>query len=69
VQFPSVRVTLPPYATVDVAATADLLRREPGRPSVTLTFRVENLFDKDYASIVGFRTPRRAIYAGAQLGY
>lgn len=68
-QFPSARVTLPAYATVDVAATADLVRRGPGRPSVTLTLRAENLFDKDYASVVGFRTPGRGIYAGAQVGY
>jgi vitamin B12 transporter len=69
VEFPSVRVTLPAYATVDVAATADVVRRGPGRPSIALTLRAENLFDKHYTSVFGFRTPGRGIYAGARLGY
>ncbi|MEO8140390.1 MAG: TonB-dependent receptor, partial [Gemmatimonadota bacterium] len=46
--FPSVRVALPSYVTLDADAAFDLLREVPGKIGVTGTLRVENLFDRKY---------------------
>ncbi len=59
--FPEERVSLPRYATVDLAGTWALARQ------VILKARVENLFDERYESVVGFRAPGRALFAGVDL--
>jgi vitamin B12 transporter len=66
--FPSVRTTLPSYVTVDVDAAVDLLREAGGKPGVTATFRVENLFDERYETVVGFPARGRAVLVGARVG-
>jgi vitamin B12 transporter len=62
---PSRRVTLPRYATLDLSATATVLRGRGGTPGLELTARVENLFDKNYEQAVGFPARGRGIFLGA----
>jgi vitamin B12 transporter len=63
-QVPSQRVELAGYTLVDVAAEIDILRSMPGRPGVTGTVRVENLFDADYDQVVGFAGRPRGVFGG-----
>ena len=44
----------------------DLSAEAPLPRAVTLTLRVENLFDADYQSVFNFLSPRRTILAGAR---
>jgi vitamin B12 transporter len=62
-QFPSPRVTLPAYAKVDLSADFPL---RLGRSEITLTSRVENLFDKRYEDVLRFAAPRRTILLGGR---
>jgi outer membrane cobalamin receptor len=62
------RVTLPAYATVDLSGSLQLLQARHGAPGAGLTARVENLFDKSYEQIAGFRTPGRTILVGITSG-
>jgi len=66
--FPSVRTTLPTYATADADVAIDLLRESAGRPGLAATFRVENLLHAEYETVVGFPARGRALLAGARLG-
>ncbi len=66
--FPSVRTTLPAYLTLDADAAIDLLRETGGRPGFTATFRIENLLDERYDTVVGFPARGRSILAGARMG-
>lgn len=62
---PSRRVTLPSYTTVDLSATATILRGGPGAAGLELTARVENLFDDDYEQAVGYPARGRGLFVGA----
>ena len=64
-QFPSPRVSLPAYTKVDVSGEIPLLKRVP---RLTLTARVENLFDKGYEEVLHFRAPGRTILVGGRAG-
>lgn len=66
--FPSVRTALPGVVTIDADAELDLLRPAAGRPWLTATLRAENLTDRRYETVVGFRGRGRAVYAGARVG-
>ncbi|HEU4649449.1 MAG TPA: TonB-dependent receptor [Gemmatimonadales bacterium] len=66
--FSSERVVLPAYATVDLSGSVQLLQGRRGMPGAGLTARVENLFDKNYEEIAGFRTPGRTILVGITSG-
>jgi len=61
------RVTLPPYARTDVAGEYRLTPGQGALPGLTLTARVENLFDTPYAEIKNFLAPRRALLVGGRL--
>ena len=61
------RVTLPPYARTDVAGEYRLTPGQGALPGLTLTARVENLFDTPYAEIKNFPAPRRALLVGGRL--
>ena len=63
--FPYPRVTLPAYATLDLAAEHDLPRI--GGQDLTALLRVENLADTDYEPVSGFPAPGRLIYLGFRL--
>jgi vitamin B12 transporter len=55
-------VELDQYLLVDLSGRYALSKR------LELNIRVENLFDEDYTTVVGYRTPGRGIYAGLRLG-
>lgn len=67
--FPQVRTSLKSYVTVDADAAVDLIRRGPGRPGLAATVRAENLFDKDYDTVVGFAGRGRTILAGGRVSW
>jgi vitamin B12 transporter len=59
----STRVDLPAYTLVDVSADVTLLGESAG-PSLAVTFRAENLFDKGYETVVGFPGRGRTLLGG-----
>ena len=61
------RVTLPGFVTVNLATEAVLTRARTASPGVTLTARAENLLDREYAPILGFRAPGRTVVVGLRL--
>lgn len=63
-QFPSPRVTLAAYPKIDLAVAYPLTSVKRG--GVTLTARVDNLFDRRYQEVLNFETPRRAFFFGAR---
>jgi vitamin B12 transporter len=63
-QFPSPRVTLPGYTKTDVSAEVPLTAQERG--GLTLTARIENLFDRQYEDVLYFRAPGRIVFVGAR---
>ena len=58
VTYQSSQVDIDSYVVADLAASWKLT------PSLELTGRVSNLFDKHYEEILGFVRPGRAIYGG-----
>jgi vitamin B12 transporter len=66
--FPTERVILPSYVTVDLAGELTVWRGASGRPELDLTARVVNLLDEDYREVYGFLTPGRVLLAGVRMG-
>ncbi|HKR09121.1 MAG TPA: hypothetical protein VJS39_08030, partial [Gemmatimonadaceae bacterium] len=62
-QFPSPRVSLPAYTKVDISGEVPVFTRGP---RLTLTARVENLFDKHYEEVLHFAAPGRTILVGGR---
>ena len=62
-QFPSPRVALPAYTKVDISGELPLLKQST---KLTLTARVENLFDRRYEEVLHFATPGRTILIGGR---
>jgi vitamin B12 transporter len=62
-QFPSPRVSLPAYTKVDVSGELPLFQRTT---RLTLTARVENLFNKRYEEVLNFAAPGRTILIGGR---
>ena len=63
-EFPSPRVTLAGYSKTDVSAEFPLTSERRG--GLTLTARIENLFDRKYEDVLYFRAPGRILFAGAR---
>ncbi len=59
--FPAARVELPDYTIVNLAAQFDVTRW------LTVTGRIDNLFDKDYEDVLGYATPGLSGYAGIKV--
>ena len=59
--FPAARVVLPDYTIVNLAAQFDVT------PWLTVTGRVDNLFNKDYEDVLGYATPGLSGYAGVKV--
>jgi vitamin B12 transporter len=57
-----------PYTLVGLGATLRL-GGLPAATGVDLTFRVDNLLDKDYEAVAGFAAPRRIASAGARFRF
>jgi len=62
--FPSPRVTVPGYATVDLAGSYLLVRDLPHLRELTLFGKVQNLFDASYEQVFGFSAPRITVLLG-----
>lgn len=65
---PAPRVTLDPYATVDVSAEWTLFGDSGSRPDVTPTLRVRNLLDASFHEVANFPAPGRTIFVGVRTG-
>jgi vitamin B12 transporter len=65
--YPFARVTLPPHARVDLAATYALIRGHSVTPGLALRVRIANAFDARYQDVKNFPTPRRTLSLGAEL--
>lgn len=65
--FPAAPVVLDAYTLFDVGVRAQVLRADGGRPGVELTVRAENLSDKDYVEVFGYRSTGRGVYLGGRL--
>ena len=63
-QFPSPFVTLPSYTKLDLSAELPLTRVRRG--GITLSARLENVFDKRYQDVLNFAAPGRTILIGAR---
>jgi len=63
------RVSLSSYTLFELTADATLLQATPDRPGLTALLRIENLFDAQYESAVGFPGRGRTILAGGRLSY
>jgi len=66
VQFPSPVVQLPAYVRVDVSGSQDVFRFAAGRSALGLTFRIENILDRDYEDVLNYPAPGRTIILGSR---
>lgn len=61
--FPANRVDLDAYTLVNLAFSFEIMQR------VTVTARVDNLFDKDYENVFGFASPGTGVFAGVRMNF
>ena len=64
-EFPSPTVTLPAYTVADLSGSVRVLRTGFGR-GLSLTARVDNLFDRKYEEILHYEAPGRTILVGGR---
>ena len=67
--FPASPIELGGYTDVSVGAAWRVRPPEGGRPGLELTVRVENVLDRAYEQVFGFRSPGRAVYVGGRLEF
>ena len=67
--FPARPVDMDSYTRTDLGGEVTLVPRDRSRPGVTLTARLENLFDVSYQSVFNFRSPGRTALVGARLTF
>lgn len=65
--YPATPLVLPSFTTVNLAAEYPVLRGGAARNALSLTARAENLFDRRYEPVLGFRAPGRTVLVGARL--
>ena len=63
------RATLPPYTIIDLAAEYDLVAADRGKRALALSARLNNALDRQYAAVLGFRSPGRSLLIGVRVGY
>jgi vitamin B12 transporter len=66
-EFPSPMVELPAYTVIDMSASVRLLG-STGGDELSLTARMENLFDKRYEEVLYYESPGRTLLIGARAG-
>ena len=67
--YPAPRVTLGPYARLDLSGERALLRAVGGAGrSLSATFRVENVLDRHYHEIANLPGRGRVVFVGARMG-
>ena len=62
-----IRVTLPSYTLVDLTGEFALSPLSRALSPLTLTLRVENLFDRAYQQSFGYDSPGTAVFVGARV--
>lgn len=67
--FTSQRVTLPGYVKVDAFASVPIARFSSSEEKLYLTFRGENILNKDYTELAGFRSPGRRLTGGLEFRF
>ena len=67
--YPATPVALPRHTLWSVGADWRLSPRGFGRSGVTLSIRGENLLDRRYDEVFGYRAPGRQLYLGASVGF
>ncbi len=65
--FPGERVRLSAYTLVEAAAEVPVVSAGGSRWSAALTARAENLTNRAYQNVHGFRTPGRVVFVGIRL--
>ncbi len=65
--FPGGRVRLAPYTLLGAAAEIPVVVANARRWGVALTARGENLTDRAYENVYGFRTPGRMVFVGVRI--
>jgi len=63
-QFPSPHVTLPSYTKLDLSAEVPVTRLQRG--GITVSARLENIFDERYEEVLHFASPGRTILVGVR---
>ena len=58
------RPDLPSRPALGAYTVANLTARYAISPALTLTARIDNLFDRDYQTAYGYNQPGRAAYLG-----
>lgn len=66
--FPATPVELPGHALLALGGEWRLWSSGPRRPEATLTLRAENVLDRDYEEVLGYRAPGRQLYFGVRVG-
>jgi len=64
--FPFPRVTLPPRTRADASVSVLILSGQATAPALTLTGRMENLFDDHRREVVNFPTRGRTLFVGGR---
>lgn len=64
-QYPSPRLSLPAYTTVDLSGAIPLVTRDGS--TLAITARVENALDRRYQEVFNFPAPGRTVLLGARL--
>ncbi|MGI8617876.1 MAG: TonB-dependent receptor plug domain-containing protein [Gemmatimonadaceae bacterium] len=64
--FPSPRIMLPSFTTMDLAGSLPILVRD-GRPLLSLSARVDNALDERYQEVFNFDAPGRRILLGGRI--
>jgi len=65
-RFPSPRVELPGYATVDLSAELPLHLRGVRGTTLAITGRAENVLDREFESVKNFANPGRRVLVGVR---
>lgn len=66
--FPATPVELPAYTKLDLSAELPLVTHHLATPALTLTARVDNVFNTQYQGVYGFRVPGRVVLVGVRAG-
>jgi vitamin B12 transporter len=67
--FPFPRVTLAPSTRADASVSVMILSGQGTAPALTLTGRVENLFDDHRREVVNFPARGRTLFLGGQASF
>ena len=67
--YSSRRVTLAGYLKIDAAASVPIARFSDSDDTLSLTFRGENILNRQYTELAGFRSPGRRLTGGLEFRF